>query len=440
MKRFLAYAALLALAAWASGLPHLVSRMTQAPVPAFVNAPFYRSSQAWLQDDIAYELERFPRWGAWLSLAAGAGLAIRRRWRWRSYGLVRLLALLPFGVLAGVCLVERGASLIQYVDGAFQDELPHLQAGSPEWTGYWIGGLAVPLIVLGLSGVVGLTLGALLAQPAVALRRLAGDAGFYARALSFRWLHGDAEVEVHVRPHRRGPTTATRVPLHAFEATFKQEVLEKWGHTPSVTTVTGYTSSGEMVSGTAYGPGHAYQYKVTTPRQEVRLAGVERRVFLGPADALEARWNVRRLMRHARPAAEAHRRQREADARQAAEAIERKIRDALDALARQAGLAGERWTFHKASPAGELLEAIAADRLGAGYAVCDEGRERWVGRWHGARLFGVDGGIDVQVDDPAHRAQHLAERRFVIGRGWPAPLRNEWASRIALLAERPAAS
>lgn len=423
MKRFLAYAALLALAAWASGLLHLVERME------------------WPRRDLAYELEEFSLWGAWLPFAIGAGLAIRRRWRWRSYGLARLLALLPFGALAGVCLVERGVPLIQYVNGAFQDELPHLSAGSPEWTGYWIGGVAVPLIVLGLAGMVGITLGALLAQPMVAMRRLStGDTGFYARTLAFRWLHGDAEVEVYMRPYRRSKAITTRVPLHAFDATFEREVLQKWGHIPTVTTMTGYTSSGGMVTGTAYGPGHAYQYKVTTSRQDVRLAGIKQQVTLGAAEAREAKWNVRRLMRHARPAAEAHQRQREADARQSTEATERKIRDALDALAHQAGLAGERWTFHKASREGNLLEAIAADRLGAGYVVCSEGLERWMGSWHGAMLFSVDGGIDVQVDDPAYRAEHLAERRFVIGRGWPAPLRNEWSSRIALLAERPAAS
>jgi len=105
----------------------------------------------------------------------------------------------------------------------------------------------------------------------------------------------------------------------------------------------------------------------------------------------------------------------------------------LHRLADEAQIAAERWSNLRRNLQGELIDAIVVDRKGRALVIYEEGKERWIGTFKGAQLHPNEQGIEVQVDDPAYRAQHLTERRFLIGKFWNSEVRAEWSDRLRML-------
>jgi hypothetical protein len=372
-------------------------------------APGYRPNPLAILGHAAwFALARAPL--AAVALPAGFLFALARRVQWRSYTWASWLFWMPFSLLAALFLL--------------------VAQPMPMIGGVYLNGL--------LLFMVGSTLGGLCAFPFVLLLRVKShDVGFCSWPLSFLWRSGSDEVVVRYRTGRLRRKTA-RVPLGEFHLGFEQETVFRSGYIPSVSTGTGYTSSGETIHVTTTGPGQHYAYNQRTGRSQIRVGGiVDSNVYLRRGARLEAEANARRL----KPRSDAIRaKQQEAAKAQKQQhndiALER-AQAALRKLAEQAGLNDEHWydnrySTHAENP-GVLLEAIAADREGRGYAVYNKGQSTWIGSWKQAVVHETRQGLDIQVNDSAYRQQHMTERRFQLGAHFTVQSCQEWVSRIRLL-------
>lgn len=90
-------------------------------------------------------------------------------------------------------------------------------------------------------------------------------------------------------------------------------------------------------------------------------------------------------------------------------------------------------TYHyRDNDGGYIYTMLAADKEGRGGAVLNEGKDTWSGSWKNAHVSEVGDTLEVQIDDPEYRQQHLKERRFAI-KGFDKDERVEWIDRIRIL-------
>lgn len=81
---------------------------------------------------------------------------------------------------------------------------------------------------------------------------------------------------------------------------------------------------------------------------------------------------------------------------------------------------------------GYICTMLAADKEGRGGAVLNDGKDTWSGSWKNAQVSEVGDTLEVQIDDPEYRKQHLKERRFVVEH-MNREQRVEWIDRIRIL-------
>lgn len=116
------------------------------------------------------------------------------------------------------------------------------------------------------------------------------------------------------------------------------------------------------------------------------------------------------------------------------EANDAKVNEIIEKIAVEAGVSKGYW-FMSDHINGKLTELLMADTSGAGVAVYDEGKMEWRGSWKNAVAKALINGLEVKVDDPDYRKQHLTERRFVVFKHATREQLMEWHDRITILSK-----
>jgi hypothetical protein len=386
----------------------------------------------------------------WIPLFAGAAWAISRRWRWLAYNVSGVVLLAMTGWLAAM-FVASGQRLAW--NDWYSEVAVAFANGQGGELGAWQGtvqnvlwGLVMAAAIIPVM-LLGALAGALAALVPLALWRMSGQGlGFQSRVLSFRHARGEKDVLCRYRTTNpwRGRYKTERVALADFGFRTWEETVTKTVYVPSVTTITGTTSGGQMVTGTAYGPGSSYDKEVRTGWFLVHLRGItaSNKLALSKVQAAEANWVARRIEKtFAAPArnaanllAERTAEQQKQDEVTRVEAAASKARQAVAALVHSAGMSGENWYRYRHDADGALIEVLAADREGRALAWYGGGNQRWSGRWKGATVKATRPALEIVVDDPAYREKHLTDRRVILAETWSQALRDEWVSRIEILA------
>lgn len=404
---------------------------------------------------------------AWplVPLALLAYLAFRPRWAWRAPGMPRLATLLALGWVAMVgagALAPVGPQEVLEV----WREPAGAGAGEPGHGVVVAAAVAALLLRLAAIALLGHVLGRVLAWAAATLWRLTGrGVGICTPRLKLRWDRGDADFQIAYDATGK-PAPTRRLPLHEAPAPVVREMGTKQVHIPKVSTINARNAYGDRIHGTIESEGHY----VTVPEPSVwwsgKGAGMTRYHVKRP-EVRETNLALERLAPFAKAAREAWEQARIAERQQqaeaaaaAAEARERQAReaqaqasrdeqarrehgrrvahDAMATLVHQAGLdTSAMWSRYGHDPSGRLAYAIAADRSGRGFAVYADGAQTWQGHWRGASCRFEDGALQVQVDDPAYREQHMSQRRFSIGERWEKAEQQAWLDRIQLLSAAP---
>lgn len=386
---------------------------------------------------------------SWWTLAAlplGAARAIGGRLRWRSISWQPCLIATSWMPLIGIWLILFPPNYILYflsfLLGLVKWPLNLvLRPLGISFTSLLIKSIypaGLFLIGSSIGGVVGMMLGAL-------FRLVSGDVGFWSRSFSFLWRKGHADVVVRYRKNFWSRQTA-HISLQEFAVRFTEVTAERTGYNPNIQYGSGFSSDGTVHHITMYGPGQSYQYTEKTGRSWVDIDGIRSSVTLPWGSCIEIAYNIRRLEKPKARLREIEAAEREATEwrnkalEQAALAVAgMKAEVAMQTLMEQAGVEGDKWGYHRysthAETGGMILEALGADRGGRGFAIYDEGKEKWIGKWLGARAHETNNGLDIVVSDPDYRQRHMKERRFSIGQQWPVSERREWADRIRLLGQ-----
>lgn len=398
-------------------------------------------------------------------LAVLAFLAFRPRWAWRAPGMPRLATLMALGWVAMVGVGALAPVGPQEVLEVWR-EPAGTAAGEPGHGVVVAAAIAALLLRLAAIALLGHVLGRLLAWAGATLWRVSGrGVGIYTPRLKLRWDRGDDHFLVaHDGTGKTVPTK--RLPLHEAPTPVVQQMGTKKKHIPKVSSITARNQYGDRIHGTiesegyyvtvpepsvwwvGKGPGMTY-YHVKAP--EVRETNLALQRLAPFAQAARDAWELARAAERqqqaeaAAAAAEARERQaREAEARATRDEQARReqgrraAHDAMAALVRQAGVdTSAMWSRYGHDLDGRLAYAIAADRSGRGFAVYADGAQTWVGHWRGASCRLEDGALQIQVDDPAYREQHLSQRRFSLGARWEKAEQQAWLDRIELLAATP---
>ncbi len=454
-------ALLLAGLTWRHGWGWLPAFLIAVPVaialPSFFLSPYQRSDLLWQQ------LAGWPL----LILAVGAAWTLRKRVQWYAWDSRNFIASLVLGWLAAA-LVARGGLEVFH-------KLPELLASSAtdglDPAIYRALVLAmVPLMAWALW-MMGVALGRVLGLAVVAVLRHTRGLGYYSVRLKFRHRAGEENVEWHYFS-----TDAPRgwqrreIPLRQLGKFIHESRTERVYERTYQTFEARGRFSGEQVTGTIEGPGQWVDRVRFSGRSMLKLGdlamtlptplalGANRtleRLFqkyvhsLHRADRARNEDEQRRAKAQEREEAE-HARQRAAQAaeaerqREADDAVRHQARversrvDAhanLQTLLAESGVTGsDLWSKYSHDLDGRIVSLVAANRAGRGIIVHADGEQTWSGEWRGASARVNGGALEVQVDDPVWRNQHLTERRFSIGERWTPEERQAWADRIGLLA------
>lgn len=83
---------------------------------------------------------------------------------------------------------------------------------------------------------------------------------------------------------------------------------------------------------------------------------------------------------------------------------------------------------------GNLMTAIAADSTGRGGLIYNQGKDKWIGSWKGAKVEVSGNNLEILLDDPDYRAKKFTERRVTM-EFLSKPQRLEWYDRINILSK-----
>ncbi len=426
-------------------------------LPAFFLSPYQRSDLLWQQ------LAGWPL----LVLALGAAWTLRQRVQWFAWDRRNFVASLVMGWLAAALVARGGLDVFH--------KLPELLASTAtdglDPALYRALVLAMLPAMAWALWMIGVALGRVLGLAVVGVLRRTRGLGYYSPRLKFRHRHGEEKVEWHYFS-KDAPRGWQRrdIPLRQL-GKFSHETRTDRVYERTYQTFEARGSySGERVTGTIEGPGRWVDRVRGTGLSHLTLGDLAMEIptslaasanatldllfkryihALHRADKArsdeqwqrnrtEQRAEEERAGQRAAEAAEAER-QREADeaVRQQARLEKSKV-DAhanLQALLAQAGVTGsDLWSKYSHDLDGRIVALVAASRAGRGVIVHANGEQTWSGEWRGASARVNEGRLEVQVDDPAWRQQHLSERRFALGERWTPEERQAWADRIGLLA------
>ncbi len=446
---------------WRHGWGWLPAFALAVPVaiwlPVFFNSPLQRSDLLWQQ------LVGWPL----LVVALGAGWALRRRVQWYAWDRRNFIASLVLGWLAAALVARGGLDVFR--------KLPELLASTAtdglDPAIYRALVLAMLPAMAWALWMIGVALGRVLALAVVGVLRRTRGLGYYSPQLKFRHRHGEENVEWHYLS-KAAPRGWQRrdIPLRQLGKFSHETRTDRVYERTYQTFEARGRYSGEHVTGTIEGPGRWVDRVRGTGRSHLTLGDLAMEVptsFAASANATldllfkryvhalhradktrsdeqwqrtqaEQRAEEERARQRATEAAEAQR-QREADEAVHHQArVEKSKLDAhanLQALLAGAGVSGsDLWSKYSHDLDGRIVALVAANRSGRGIIVHDNGEQTWTGEWRGASARVNEGRLEVQVDDPAWRRQHLSERRFTIGERWTPEERQAWADRIGLLA------
>lgn len=445
-----AVALLLGAFTWRAGAGWLPVFLVAVPaaiwLPGFFNSPYWDSDVLWA------ELAGWPL----LVIAVAAAWTLRPRLQWFAWDGRNFVASLVLGWLAAALVTRGGLQLFR--------DLPTLLASKAtdglDPAVYRAVILALVPVMAWALWMMGVAVGRLLALPVIALVRRTRGLGFLSSELKFRHRPGEETVEWHYLSKAAPKGWQRRdVPLRHLSSFIHETRTDRVFERTYQTFEARGRFSGEQISGTIEGPGQWVNRTTGTGRSHLTLGDLAmtvststavranrtlQRLFdryvraLHHADKLQQDEDRRRAS--AERAAEAERaRQREADDAQRHQArVEKSRIDAhanLQSLLAEAGLSGsDLWSKYAHDLDGRIVSLVAANRAGRGLIVHANGDETWAGEWRGASARIADGRLQVQVDDPAWRRQHLSERRFTLGERWTPEERQTWADRITLLA------
>lgn len=435
---------------WRQGGGWLPAFLIAVPVaialPSFFLSPYQRSDLLWQQ------LAGWPL----LVLALGAAWTLRHRVQWYAWDSRNFLASLVLGWLAAALVARGGLEVFQ--------KLPELLASSAtdglDPAMYRVVVLAmVPLMAWALW-MLGVALGRVLGLAVVAVLRRTRGLGYYSARLKFRHRAGEENVEWHYFSTEAPRGWQRReVPLRQLGKFIHESRTERVYERTYQTFEARGRFSGEQVTGTIEGPGQWVDRVRFSGRSMLTLGdlamtlptpvavGANRtleRLFqkyvhsLHRADRARSEEERHRAMAQQRVEAEQARQREVDDAARHQARVEQSRVDAhanLQTLLADSGVTGsDLWSKYSHDLDGRIVSLVAANRAGRGIIVHADGEQTWAGEWRGASARVNGGVLEVQVDDPAWRRQHLTERRFSIGERWTPEERQAWADRIGLLA------
>lgn len=209
---------------------------------------------------------------------------------------------------------------------------------------------------------------------------------------------------------------------------FYHEKIKVRAYTPSFT---GYTSSGERITGQGGAPvvyNDTIGWTVTISnlhnreRVELELKDAVARKMKLVTDEIEA-WG------------------KEISNNQMTELVRLEAEGASRKASEQAAQYLSDWGLNGANPFyrydysrdGVISHMLAALPDGRGGAVYNNGQNSWAGSWRNAVVNDVNNTLEIQIDDPDYRSKHLKEHRFVIPSQWKREERLEWLDRIRIL-------
>ncbi|MFY2765222.1 hypothetical protein [Arenimonas sp. MALMAid1274] len=445
---------------WREGYGWLPAFLLAIPaaiwLPGFFFAPWQRTDLLWAQ------LAGWP----WILIALAAVWTLRHRVQWYAWDSRNFFASLVLGWLAAALVARGGLDVVR--------KLPELLASSATdgldpWL-YRLLTLAMVPVMAWSLWMIGVALGRVFGLLPIALLRRVRGLGFYSSRLKFRHRPGEETVEWHYHSRKAPKGWQRRDVSLRHLSMFTHESRTEQVYERNIQTFEARGRfSGEQITGTIEGPGQWVNRTRFTGKSHLTLGDLSMEVptpqaasanrtlellfkrYVGAlhradkerqeqevlAAVAQRKAEEARARQQAIDDAEAQRQREAEEAAQHQARVERSRIEAhanLQSLLAQAGLAGEDlWSKYAHDLDGRIVALVAANRAGRGVVVHADGNDTWIGQWRGASARVADGRLEVQVDDPAWRRQHLSERRFVLGERWTSEERQTWADRIGLL-------